>query len=129
MQAISAGSDGTLRAWDLRTSQCLAVFENSEDKVWGLDSTPDGNFVVTGSADALLTIWKDVTDRKVKEAVNRRKNLLETEQKLQNVIESGKWAAAVQLAIQLKRPFALLRVIRSKPFNPLFMEPQILFGV
>jgi len=114
LQAISAGSDGTIRAWDLRNSQCLTVLENSDDKVWALDATPDGSFVVTGSADSILTIWKDITDQKVQESHSRKKALLETEQKLQNVINSGKWANAIELAIKLKRPFALLRVVRSK---------------
>jgi U3 small nucleolar RNA-associated protein 13 len=88
--------------------------EGSEDKLWALDCSPDGQLVVTGSADSVLTIWKDVTDQKVVESLNRRKENLENDQKLSNVVRNGDWAQAIRLAIELDRPFTLLKVIRGK---------------
>jgi U3 small nucleolar RNA-associated protein 13 len=73
--------------------------EGSEDKLWALDCSPDGQLVVTGSADSVLTIWKDVTDQKVVESLNRRKENLENDQKLSNVVRNGDWAQAIRLAI------------------------------
>ena len=94
--------------------------ESSEDKLWALDCTPDGQLVVTGSADSVLTIWKDVTEKKVVESLSRRKKNIEDEQKLANVVRNSDWAQAVRLAIQLDRPFTLLKVIRGKEFKLLF---------
>jgi len=105
LQALSTSSDGTWKSWDLRTSTCLSTMEGSEDKLWALDCSPDGQVVVTGSADSVLTIWKDVTEEKVVEAWGRRKKNLEDEQKLANVVRKGDWTQAIRLAIELDRPF------------------------
>jgi len=117
LQAISTSSDGTWKTWDLRTSACLSTMESSEDKIWALDCTPDGQLVVTGSADSVLTIWKDITDQKVEESLNRKKKNLEDEQKLSNVVRNKDWTKAIYLAIELDRPFTLLKVIRGKTSN------------
>jgi len=110
---ISSSSDGTLKSWDLRSSTCLSTWECGNDKVWALDCIPDGSIILTGTADSILTMWEDTTEEKVEESREKRKKLLEHEQMLSNVIRQGKWKEAIILALNLDRPFTLLKVIRG----------------
>lgn len=113
LQICSTSSDGTLRVWDIKSSLCLSTEECGNDKIWACAAQPDLSLVVTGSGDSLITVWEDITEEKVKESLDKRKKHLEDEQKLTNVMRSGKWEDAFKLAIELDRPFTLLKIIRE----------------
>ena len=113
-QILSTSSDGTLKSWDLRSSTCISTYELSEDKIWALDAVPDGSLVVTGSADSLLTVSVDVTEEKYKESMEKRNKMVEDDQRLNNLLRKGEWMHAVKLAIELDRPFTLLKIIRGE---------------
>lgn len=113
LQICSTSSDGTMRVWDIKTSTCVSTEECGDDKIWAVATQPDLSLIVTGSADSIITVWEDVTEEKVKEGLEKRKKQLEDEQKLTNVMRSGKWEDAFRLAIELDRPFTLLKIMRE----------------
>ncbi|CAL8073192.1 unnamed protein product [Orchesella dallaii] len=113
LQIVSTSSDGTFRVWDVKTSTCVTTEECGNDKIWSLTAKPDASEVITGSADSIITVWEDITEQKVKENLTKRKKVMEEEQKLNNVLKSGAWKEAFKLALELDRPFTLLRVIRE----------------
>lgn len=113
LQVCSTSSDGTMRIWDLKSSMCLATEECGNDKIWAMCAQPDLSVILTGSADSALTVWEDVTEEKVKESQAKRRRFLEDEQKLNNVMRSGQWEQAFRLALELDRPFTLLRIVRE----------------
>lgn len=36
LQVVSAGADGLVKLWSVRTSECTATFDEHEGKVWAL---------------------------------------------------------------------------------------------
>ncbi len=110
---LSVSSDGSLKSWELKTSSCLLTEECGNDKIWTLDASQDGNLVVTGSADSVLCLWHDITEEKVTQATEKKKKLVEDEQKLNNLLHAREWTKAFEIALQLDRPFTLLKVIRG----------------
>jgi len=126
LQIISTSTDGTWRSWDLRSSTCLSANEGSDShKLWALDCSPDGKLVVTGSGDSRLILWNDITEEKVKESQEKRNRIVQDEQKLANVLRKEDWTEAVRLAIELDKPFALLRILRDVPDVELLRRPII----
>ncbi|ODN02897.1 Transducin beta-like protein 3 [Orchesella cincta] len=113
LQIVSTSSDGTFRVWDLKSSSCVSTEECGNDKIWTLAAKPDASEIITGSADSIITVWEDITEQKVKENLAKRKKTIEEEQKLNNVLKSGAWKEAFKLAIELDRPFTLLKIIRE----------------
>lgn len=110
---LSVSSDGSMKSWELKTSSCLLTEECGNDKIWTMDSSPEGNVVVTGSADSVLSLWQDITETKVLQATDKKKKLIENEQKLNNLFHAREWTRAFEMALQMDRPFALLKVIRG----------------
>jgi len=78
-----------------------------------MDASSDGNIVITGSADSVLTLWHDVTEEKVAEKVEKKRKQILDEQKLRNLLYAKEWNKAFLMALRLDRPFTLLKVIRE----------------
>ena len=53
----TGGEDGTLRVWDVASGQCIRVIQGHISSLSDVDWSPDGTHVVSGSADALVTIY------------------------------------------------------------------------
>lgn len=113
LQVLSVSSDGCLKSWELKTSSCLFTEECGNDKIWALDASSDGDSVVTGSADAILTVWRDITEEKVIQNIEKKNKLIEEEQRLNNLLNAKEWTRAFELALKLDRPFTLLKVVRG----------------
>jgi WD40 repeat protein len=47
--------------WTLRNNEIIYRDDAHADKIWGLAVTGDGSCIVTGSSDATVRIWDDVT--------------------------------------------------------------------
>lgn len=82
-QLVSGGADGLVKVWTLRSDECEATLDAHTDKVWalttanvprrhreeedeeefgGLEGGPNaGIVVVSGGADSVINVWKDVT--------------------------------------------------------------------
>ncbi len=52
------GADRTVRVWDVATGREVLRFENSAGGVTGMDLSPDGRQVLTGSLDSLVRLWQ-----------------------------------------------------------------------
>lgn len=50
-KAVSAGTDGTLRVWDLMSGACLQTLGRKMGQTWAIRALHDGRRVVTGSMD------------------------------------------------------------------------------
>ena len=62
MQVLSAGADGLVKLWGVRTSECLATFDEHEAKVWAMHvAGSNDSTLVTGGADARVNVWRDCT--------------------------------------------------------------------
>lgn len=85
-QLVSGGADGLVKVWTVRSDECEATLDAHTDKVWalttakaptardrdteeeedgrGADEGPNsGLVVVSGGADSVINVWKDVTAR------------------------------------------------------------------
>ena len=61
LQLASSGSDGLVKVWTIRTNECATTLDNHEDKIWALATKKDDSLIVSGSADARMTVWRDTT--------------------------------------------------------------------
>ncbi|CAM9459645.1 unnamed protein product [Ectocarpus sp. 6 AP-2014] len=52
---FSASADGTAKAWDTCSQQCLATYKGHRGAVWGMQVT--GRTLITGSADGTVRFW------------------------------------------------------------------------
>lgn len=57
---LSGSDDGTLRLWELSTSQCLRIFKGHTDHVTSVSFSPDEHLALSGSdrKDATLRLWE-----------------------------------------------------------------------
>ena len=69
LQILTAGADGLLKLWEVRSGECTATFEEQEGKVWALTSGGEQDkWVASGGADSLVNIWEDASQEKLEEA-------------------------------------------------------------
>lgn len=57
---MTSGIDPVIRKWDINTKALVSEFEGHKDGVRGLDSTADGEWLVSGSRDNTARIWRAV---------------------------------------------------------------------
>lgn len=55
---VTSGIDPVIRKWDIATQTLIHEFEGHKDGVRGLDSTADGEWIVSGSRDNTARIWR-----------------------------------------------------------------------
>lgn len=49
LQILSAGADGLMKLWSLRSEECVATFDEHEGKIWAMDTGGKGDtLLVTG---------------------------------------------------------------------------------
>ena len=114
MQLLSSGSDGLLKLWNIKTSECVDSFDGHEDKVWALAAAPgDDSVVATGAADGLVNIWSDSTGALEDQARVENEERLELEQQLANALRSRDVRKAALLALRLDHPAKLLQVVKQ----------------
>ena len=54
---VSAGSDRTVRLWDVATGECLRVFRGHTDEVFAAVFHPDGSRIASAGRDRVIRIW------------------------------------------------------------------------
>jgi WD40 repeat protein len=65
-QAITGGTDNTVRLWDLAAGSEVRRFEGHTQQVWCLAIAPDGKQFASGGQDRVVRIWDITTGRLVK---------------------------------------------------------------
>ena len=90
MQVLSAGADGLVKLWSVRTSECLGTFDEHEAKVWALHvGGASDSLLVTGGADARVNVWRDCTAEDEASAAAERAEAALKGQELANALQVG----------------------------------------
>ena len=88
MQVLSAGADGLVKLWSVRTSECLGTFDEHEAKVWALHvGGASDSLLVTGGADARVNMWRDCTAEDEASAAAERAEAVLRGQELANALQ------------------------------------------
>jgi U3 small nucleolar RNA-associated protein 13 len=113
LQLVSAGGDGLIKLWTIRTNECEATLDGHVDKVWALDTSPDGKSIVSGGADSKIVVWNDSTQQvlDIKRAEEAETILLD--QKLANHLRHKEFGKALEIALQVDKPRQALKVMNS----------------
>jgi U3 small nucleolar RNA-associated protein 13 len=111
MQLISAGADGLLKLWSIKSSECIQTLDKHEARIWALCVTNDEDIIYSGGSDSMLLAWKDVTEEKKIREMNERKEMLLQEQTLNNLMSEKKMLKALKLALNLNRPLMTLKIV------------------
>ncbi|OTF79755.1 TAF5-like protein [Euroglyphus maynei] len=53
---LSCSSDTTIRAWDINSSSCLAIYKGHASAIWTIDSNDSGCFI-SGGRDGVAYMW------------------------------------------------------------------------
>jgi U3 small nucleolar RNA-associated protein 13 len=75
-QLVSSASDGLIKLWSIKTSECVGTFDEHEDKCWSLLVARDEQRVISGGADGRLIVWRDITDEILGEELEKREEIL-----------------------------------------------------
>jgi U3 small nucleolar RNA-associated protein 13 len=110
-QLVTTGGDGLLNLWNVTSGSCAASIDAHEDKAWALAVASDGDWIATGGTDASMALWKDSTSSTTADAAKKHALAVEREQAFFNAERSGEVTKAIDLALRLERPGALLRVL------------------
>jgi U3 small nucleolar RNA-associated protein 13 len=60
-QLVSAGGDGLVKVWTIRSGECETTLDNHSDRVWSLALTANEDVLVSGGGDSVITFWQDTT--------------------------------------------------------------------
>jgi WD40 repeat protein len=63
--ALSAGSDGTVRLWDLTTGKEVKQLSGHQDKVQSVAFSRDGRLALTGALDKTARVWEVAEGREL----------------------------------------------------------------
>ena len=96
LQLLSSGSDGLIKLWAVKTSECSLTLDAHEDKVWALDVLESHNGVelISGSADSVMVRWRDCTAADEQKGAAEAAMRMEQEQELSNAVFAGQVRAA-----------------------------------
>ena len=111
--------------WGVRLGASVATLDAHDDKAWALACDGDGERVVTGGADAKLTLWRDATRAAAEEAAALSAKQTGAAQALSNAAASGHHEKAARLALKLNHPHALLKAINAMLADPEFGEAAL----
>lgn len=113
MQLLSAGADGLLKMWTIKSSECVQTLDKHDSRIWSMAVTSDGTAFYSGGSDSKLIKWRDVTQERKDEEIQKRQDEVLQEQELNNLISQKKMLKALRLALNLNRPYMTLKIIKS----------------
>jgi WD40 repeat protein len=53
--------DSTLRSWNIKTKECVKVFEGHQNSLWSCAVSPDSSLIVSGDDNGVIKLWDRVT--------------------------------------------------------------------
>lgn len=110
-QLISTGADGLLKLWSIRSSECINTFDAHEDKVWALAAANGGSLLASGGGDGSLALWEDCSSADEFDRLKLREEEVLKQQELMNALAGDDFRRAAGLALEMKRPGQLLKVV------------------
>lgn len=113
MQILSAGSDGLLKVWTIKTSECATTLDKHEGRIWAVALASNESSFYSGGSDSKLILWKDVTEKKKTETIEIRQSAILQEQELMNLLNQRKLLRALELALRLEKPHLTLKIINN----------------
>jgi U3 small nucleolar RNA-associated protein 13 len=60
-QLVSAGGDGLVKIWTIKSGECETTLDNHTDRIWSLALNKSENVLVSGGGDSVITFWEDTT--------------------------------------------------------------------
>jgi U3 small nucleolar RNA-associated protein 13 len=60
-QLLSAGGDGLVKVWTIKSGECDTTLDNHTDRIWSLALNENENILVSGGGDSIMTFWEDTT--------------------------------------------------------------------
>ena len=118
MQLLSADADGLLKLWNIKNMEMVDTFDGHEGRVWALAVSKKQDRLVTGSQDGTIVLWKDNTIEV--DEVQRAEDDLKVikTQDLDNLISQEKLQEAAMLALEIRHPYKLLRIVNQLLQSP-----------
>lgn len=113
MQILSAGSDGLIKLWNIKTSDCATTLDKHEGRIWSLAVAGTEMSFYSGGSDSQLIRWRDVTTEKKTEGIKVAQESILMEQELMNLLRQRKLLKALKMALRLEKPFLSLRIIND----------------
>jgi len=110
-QLVTTGGDGMLNLWTVNAGACVSSIDAHEDKAWAIAVGGDGDWIATGGTDASMSLWRDSTATTSAEEAEKHALAVQREQEFINAERQGDVMRAIDLALRLERPGALLRVL------------------
>ncbi|KAF1763694.1 hypothetical protein GCK72_003639 [Caenorhabditis remanei] len=112
-QLVSADSAGIIKIWTIKTADCESTIEGHTDKIWSLSKNRDESEFVTAGTDGRIVVWKDVTEEKQKIEDEKRREAIEQDQTLTNLLSQKRYSDALIFALTLAKPFCAFKVINA----------------
>ena len=111
MQLVSSGADGLLKVWTIRTNECETTIDGHNAKAWALDLASD--VMVSGGADSRIVVWTDITKQEEDIKHAKREETMMMDQKLANHMRHQEYQQALNITLELDKPFQALRVFSA----------------
>ncbi|KAJ0846583.1 putative transcription factor WD40-like family [Helianthus annuus] len=70
---VTGSKDNTL--WTVKTNECVATYDQHEDKVWALTVGKKTEMLATGGSDAVINLWHDSTTADKEDAFWKEKKI------------------------------------------------------
>ena len=113
LQVVSASSDGLLKVWNLRSSECQVTLDKHLDKVWALAVADDGKRLASGGADSVVHFWADRTEAEAEKATQIQERAVLNLQKLENSLRAKRYRKAVRLSLDLDQPYRTRSILQT----------------
>ncbi|KAE8707862.1 hypothetical protein F3Y22_tig00110372pilonHSYRG00187 [Hibiscus syriacus] len=105
-----SGADGLVKLWTIKTNECIATYDQHEDKVWALAVGKKTEMLATGVSDAVINLWYDATAAEKEEAFRKEEEGVLRGKELENAVLDAEYTKAIQFALELRRPHKLFEL-------------------
>ena len=112
-QLLTTGSDGLMKLWNIKKNEEIKTIDAHDGRVWALSVSADEGRVVTGAQDGTVVIWRDSTKEEMAQKYAEEERVVVLSQDLRNLLAQKKYKEAAELALELKRPYEMLKIVEK----------------